>query len=284
MKIKEVINEMLLSVSIKHSKGTHKFYRSHLEHFLNWCNKQDIKEANEFTKDMLVYYIQDLKETCSNTTINKRIGILKRTFKHSNIDFDYLYQIQKLKETKKTFDMISDKDIKRILDYTKSLIAQDKLMYQALILLLLDTGARINEVMNIEKKNINLIEDEILLTTTKSSEDRKVFFIEDTKEVIKQILKLENKTPYLLYNIRKERQINYDDVRYFFKHIKNELEIDKLHAHMFRHTHATILIENDADLISVMKLLGHRNIKTTERYLHLSNSFIKKTYKDKYKR
>ncbi len=284
MKIEEIIKKMLIDVSVRFSVGTYNFYKSHLDHFKRWCDSERLVHVEDFREDELVKYIQMLKSTCSNTTINKRIGILKRTFKNSNIDFEYLYQIPKLKETKKTFNMINKRDLKRIIDYTKSLVTDDKLMYKALILLLIDTGVRINEAMCIEINNIRLNDNEILLTTTKTGVDRVVFFLDDTKEVIEEIIKLNNNSKYLLYNINKKRQINYDDVRYFFRHLKKELNIERLHAHMFRHTHATILLENDADLISVMKLLGHKNVKTTERYLHLSHSFVKKTYKTKYKR
>jgi site-specific recombinase XerD len=55
----------------------------------------------------------------------------------------------------------------------------------------------------------------------------------------------------------------------------------KLHPHMFRHTTATTLVEAGADIASIMEILGHKNIQTTERYLHVSNKHVKKTYQDK---
>ena len=52
---------------------------------------------------------------------------------------------------------------------------------------------------------------------------------------------------------------------------------------MFRHSLASILLEHGADIKSVMELLGHRNLETTERYLHMSKDHVKKTYMKNYK-
>jgi site-specific recombinase XerD len=65
--------------------------------------------------------------------------------------------------------------------------------------------------------------------------------------------------------------------------LKEKLNIDKLHPHMFRHSMATIWLENGADLKSVMTILGHSNIETTNRYLHQNPKHITKLYVDKFK-
>lgn len=282
--IQDLINSKLRDVKLNHSPGTYRFYVSHATHFLNWCIEHNIKSTADMNEDVLLDYISDIKMTCSNVTINKRIGMIKRIFLFSNVEFSFLYSLKKLKETRKTFDMLTRSQVNQIVKHVKLLQSSDKLMYKGLIFLLLDTGARINEVISIEKKNINLNENEILLTTTKMKEDRIVFFLDDTKQILKEIIHLNNDTRYLLFNIKKGRQINYDDVRYFMRYLKKELDIDRLHPHMFRHTLATSLIEKEADLISVMHILGHKNIETTERYLHLSKKHVKKTYQDKFKR
>jgi len=62
------------------------------------------------------------------------------------------------------------------------------------------------------------------------------------------------------------------------KHYRKIMNLDKLHAHMFRHTLASILLEHGADIKSVMEILGHRNLETTERYLHMRKEHVKKTF------
>lgn len=284
MLIKESIERYTSFIKRQHSTGTHKFYKSHLNHFLKWCDDNVIKELSDIKFTVFDDYIAEQKRTCSNATINKRIGILKRWSKHQNHEWDYLNSISKLKERKTTFKMIDYKTMGKIKRYVDSINDEmyNNLMYKTLLHLLIDTGARINEVLSIEKKNVQIKKNEILLTTTKTKSDRIVFFRNDTKELLKKCIS-DHKSNYLLFNKEKNRQLNYDDVRFFFRKLKTVLKIEELHPHMFRHTMATNWLESGADLLSVMETLGHKNLETTERYLHMSKKHIKKTYLDKYK-
>lgn len=83
---------------------------------------------------------------------------------------------------------------------------------------------------------------------------------------------------FLLHNIDKNRAADYDDIRYILRQAKKRLGIKKLHPHMFRHTVATFLVESRMDLPSLMNLLGHRNLETTRRYLHMSKKHVKSRY------
>jgi len=285
MLIKESIERYISYVKRQFSLGTHKYYKSHLGHFLNWAVKRNILNMEDIKYYVFDDYIADMKLTCSNATINKRIGMLKRWSINQNHDFPYLHSINKLKERKTTFKMLDKKSMSKILRYVNSLNPDlyNNLIYKTMIYLLIDTGARINEVLNIEIKNIDLRKNEILLTTTKTKTDRIVYFMNDTLDLVKQVIKKSQST-FLLYNNEKDRLIKYEDVRFFFRKMKRNLGIDELHPHMFRHTMATNWLEAGADLISVMETLGHKNIETTERYIHFNKKHIKKMYVEKYTR
>lgn len=56
------------------------------------------------------------------------------------------------------------------------------------------------------------------------------------------------------------------------------LKLENLHAHMFRHSLASLLLMNKADIKSVQILMGHSDLKTTERYLHTNNNHVQATY------
>lgn len=284
MEIKESIEIYLSYIKRQHSQGTHKFYTSHLGHFLLWCNKRSLDKIQDIQYYVFDDYIADMKISCSNATINKRIGMLKHWSLHQKLDWPYLHDIKKLKERRTTFKMIDNKTMNKIKKYVSGLNTNEynNLVYSTIIHLLIDTGARINEILNIEIKNIALKKNEILLTTTKTKNDRIVFFRNDTKGLILETIK-KSQSNLLLYNNEKDRPIKYDDIRFFFRKMKRLLNIDELHPHMFRHTMATNWLEAGADLVSVMETLGHKNLETTERYLHLNKKHIKKTYLEKYK-
>ncbi|MDY0209846.1 MAG: tyrosine-type recombinase/integrase [Acholeplasma sp.] len=284
MQIRESVERYISYVKRQFSLGTHRYYKSHLGHFLLWADKREILDIEDIKYYVFDDYIADMKQTCSNTTINKRIGMLKRWSINQNHDLPYLHSIKKLKERRTTFKMIDHRTMNKIKKYVHTLDVSiyNNLVYKTMVLLLIDTGARINEVLSIEIKNIDVKKNEILLTTTKTKSDRVVYFRNDTKKLIQDTIK-KSRSNFLLYNNEKDRLIKYEDVRFFFRKMKRILDIDELHPHMFRHTMATNWLEAGADLISVMETLGHKNLETTERYLHVNKKHIKKTYMEKYK-
>lgn len=282
MTIHELINNQLNDVKLNLSQGTFKHYDSHLSHFKKWCDSNSIINVEDLTNEKIIDYINDLKETCQNITINKRIGILKRSFKNSNIPFVFLQSIKKFKETRTTFDMVEYDTLKMIRKYVLSL--DDKyITHKCATLLMMDTGARINEILSIETKDVNQKSRDILLRTTKTKEQRFVFISEKTVNVIRELLKITNNQKYLLINTNSKNKLNYFDINWYMKKLKKELSLEKLHPHMFRHSLATIWLENGADILTVMNVLGHKNMETTQRYLHASKTNIKKKYNDFFK-
>ena len=281
MLIQEVFSRYQSYIKRQHSNGTYRFYKSHLGHFLSWLNKRGILYVDDLKYSTFDDYISDMKDNCSNSTINKRIGILKRCFKQSGIDIPYLQSIQKLKERSKTFEALDLETYQRLRKYIHDLpdVTTNGLYHKLFLALLADTGARIQEIMYIQKKHVNLDDCEILLTHTKTKEDRYVYFTESLSlELIKKALKIKHDHKYLLHNVDKNRPANYDDIRYILRQTKKALKIEHLHPHMFRHTFATYMIESGTDLPTLMNLLGHKNLETTKRYLHVSKVHVKKSY------
>jgi integrase/recombinase XerC len=207
-------------------------------------------------------------------------------YRYSGIRFDALEAIEKFKVRRKTFEMLSEDVLKRIRMHVKRLPDDvgNNLYYKSMLMLLMDTGARINEILKINKRNVNISDQEILLTQTKTKEDRIVFFSQVTGDIIEKMMRHPEcrNHPYLLHNVLKKRPGTYDDVIFIMKKLKKELSIRTLHAHMFRHSMASIWLRHGSDIRSVMDVLGHKNLETTERYLHTSKEHAKRQYCAKY--
>jgi len=279
MTINELVRVKLNEVRLNYSIGNFNYYKSHLMHFLKWCNVNDVINVDDLNDSKLVDYITDLKKTCENITINKRIGILKKTFQASSIPHDYLMSIKKFKETTKTYDMVEYDLLIRIRRHVLSLSDnENNLTIKCILLLMIDTGARANELIHIEKKNVKLDLQEILLTTTKTKENRVVYIHNDTAVEIKKMMALKTNHKYLLHHIAVNRPVNYFDIDWLMKHYRKIMNVDKLHAHMFRHTLASIMLENGSDIKSVQEILGHKNLETTQRYIHSKKDHVKKTF------
>lgn len=279
----------MVEENIEYSEGTKQFYRKHLPILDRYFYEKGINSIDEITLKDVNDFVKDNRKQCSETTINKRLGIIKRCIKSLKIESDELIKIlnlNKLKEVRRSYDMLSQGELKKIVSYVKMLpnTNPNYLMYKTFILLLVDTGARPGEVLAIEKKNIRLDSDEILLKKTKTKIERFVYFYEDTKQCMIELIKLNKSCKYLLWNQSKQRAINYDDVRYIMKLLESAVGIKNIYAYMFRHTFATRLIENGADVFAVKDLMGHEKLTTTQIYTHLSKGHIKKVYQASHKR
>lgn len=281
----ELFEDYLTDIKISKAEGTFKFYENHLQHFGRFIYERNINKLEEIDRSVIVDYITMMKKTVENITINKRVGIIKRCFLFYGIDEHYVHSISKLKEKRRSYDMIEEHDLKKIINYINKLPEEvgNNLMYKGIIFLFINTGVRLTELYNIEKKNVNLKELEILLTKTKNGEDRLVYFRPVIKDLVGQLLKEESSHNFLLHNRIRNRPISYKDVVYLFNKIKKDLNMKKLHPHMFRHTFATNLLVNGVDIKTVMDLMGHNNLSTTQRYMHSSKEHAKKSYLEKYK-
>ena len=133
---------------------------------------------------------------------------------------------------------------------------------------MIDTGVRLRELINIECKNIDLNNNTIYLTETKTKETRFVFFTDFSKRLLIQ----------KEFNSIKLFDISEKGIYKIFLRMKKKMNIDKAHPHMFRHSCATNLLKAGADLESVRQILGHSDIRQTQEYLHFDTQYIKSIY------
>lgn len=286
MKIEEATQLFLQQVKrSSESLGNYSFNKSHLSHFQTWSSERGLVSIMDTTRyDVIDDYIDDMRKTCSSSTINKRIGCLKRMYQFHQVDFKYLYQVKKLRERVTTYEMVEEHQLKKIRAYVKALDDSkgNNLLYKSIILLLSDTGVRLSELLQIEKDNVNLRSQEILLVTTKTKEDRTVFLSDTIIPVLKKMLTIKSDHKYLLHNMLADRPVNGYDIQYLMNKLKRKLGIKKLHSHMFRHSVATIWLQHGADIKTVMDFLGHKNMETTQRYQHSKKEHAKKVYREKF--
>jgi len=155
---------------------------------------------------------------------------------------------------------------------------------RCLLEILLSTGARIGELINIKLSDINISSKEIKVLG-KGNKERIVYINDHTVDALKKYLN--DSRPLLLNNKRSDNlfinhiggNLTTRGVREILDNIikKSSLNI-KVTPHMFRHTFATMLLNEGCDLKSVQELLGHVNMSTTQIYTHVSNNYIKEVY------
>lgn len=269
MNLEKIKNLYLEDIKLNLTIATYKFYACHLNYTFKYFKNNNILEYEQLTKEIIYNFIIFQKEqNVKNATINKRILALKCMFKFNNIQNRDLENIKKLKEERNTFQALTNDEMNKLVYYLNSNAL--KFQNKVLIYLLIDTGARISEILAIQKSNINFTNQTIFLEKTKTHQPRYVFFTESTKLLLLQYVKQIDDN-YLFH-------LKVSSVESMFTRIKNKLNIHKLHPHMLRHSLATKLHNNGMSIIVLQKILGHNNISTTERYIHFELNTIISNY------
>ncbi|MFP3259757.1 MAG: tyrosine-type recombinase/integrase [Sulfolobus sp.] len=162
---------------------------------------------------------------------------------------------------------LDEETFNKLLEITKR--TSDKLILK----LLFDTGLRAKELLSIKVSDIDFERGSITVRNTKNQETRTVFFTEGTKSLLikyikSKCLKSDDKLFNLTYNALYKR----------LKRIGKKIGID-LRPHLLRHTFATVAIKKGVPLPAVQKLLGHKDIRTTQIYTHLLTTDLENIYR-----
>lgn len=259
------------------SEDTYKYYLKHfkcLKDFFQNNNIEYFDQITTYTFDAIIVFLKN--KNLSNTTINKHITTLKICINFLNerkLTNVYVPKKIKLPETQPKIEIIETEVLKEILIY----LDQNKNKNMKLcFLLMLTTGIRRTELTKIKVNNIDLKNGQIYLEDTKNHKPRMIYIITD--EIKDLITELENQIPnqkFLFYSSKTNGYVTPNTVSSYFAKIKKDLELKTLSPHKLRHTYATILINNGADMNSVRLLLGHSTLNMTQRYIQMTNNKLK---------
>lgn len=267
-------------------KKTEKAYRSDLTLFLTWCLDNDIYNISTETIQLYISHLIDEKKL-KDTTIKRKYVVFKAYFKYMNCN-DIVYDKISFKTFKRLPKTLNKNEVNILISTIYSNLNSQKSSYArqiairdtAIIDLLFTIGIRIGELSDIMLSDIDFVEQTILING-KGKKERLLYI--SSNEVI-DILKLwlenrENfkpKTHHLFINKYGNKLSIYGIENIFYKYRDVSLINSKATPHYLRHTFATQLLENGADLRSVQELLGHSRISTTEIYTEICVEHKKK--------
>lgn len=256
--------------------------------FINDELKMDVNQIESISKEHLLKYFKQINiEGLSKRTQARYIASLKSYFRflirEAVIKKDPTDIIDTPKKDKKLPDYLSIDEIERLLqsiDVTTTLGYRDRTMLE----ITYGAGLRVSELLSLKTEDINL-ELGFIRCYGKGNKERIIPIGEIALDFLN--IYLANIRPKIQKNIKtKELFLNSRGKSMsrqgFFKillNYGNKAGIKKhLSPHTLRHSFATHLLENGADLRSVQEMLGHSDISTTEIYTHLSMKQIKKVY------
>lgn len=283
LKFTEAIRNYMKSVEVSKAPDTFKAYQYQFNVINKYLKIKNIVYLNQLTFEHINNMISYFRKTCRNNTINRRIRLLKSVYKHNSIYNEYLFSLKKFRIEVIHYNMFTEQELRKIMNYINNLDSSNpyELTRMIIVLLLIETGVRQSELLSIKIKNIDVEGKVIKLTSTKTKEEGYVFFTDMTKDLLKEYIEFYPEREYLLFNYMAYSKFTYRHLNAFMEHLRKKLDLKHCHAHMFRHTMATMLLENGCPLTSLQKLLRHSDISTTQIYLHMTYKKTKSDY-DKY--
>ena len=266
-----------------YSPNTISSYKKDLEQFKSFCkNKRIVDIDYQFIRSYLSF-LYDKKYTAKS--VSRHVSSLKSYFKfllrNEYINKNPMLLISTPKVEKKLPNYINYNDLETILsipDRNTPLGLRNALILE----LLYSSGVRVSELVNIKLKDIDFNNNRILIFG-KGSKERYVLYGSVCSKLLEEYLYksrgvLTKDSEYLLVN-KFGNKITDRAIRMIIEDvIKQSCLKLKVSPHTFRHTFATHLLNEGADLKTVQELLGHENIATTGIYTHVSNEHLKEVY------
>jgi len=286
--LREFLNH--LSFQKRYSQNTVISYQNDLSAFFDFVLKEyKISEISEISTSIIRTWLAFLKENkYTSKSINRKISSLKAFFKYQlklqRIPVNPVSTITSLKVSKRLPSFVAEKDINTLLNHdffaddfdgkTKSLVFE--ILYQC--------GLRRNELIHLKEKDI----DNGSRTIKVLGKGNKERIIPVSKNLIDSIGKYilgkrqelpELSSETLLVN-KKGKPL---DPKFVYNLVKNNLALvstaDRKSPHVLRHTFATHLTNNGAQINAVKELLGHSSLASTQIYTHNTIEKLKEVYK-----
>jgi len=285
-KMKEIIDQYLTLIQATKnlSDKTITAYRSDYNDFLRFIQE---KRIDELTVLSYVQYLSQVRKLRSSTINRKLISIkmlMKYLYENRITEQNYYLYHFRLKKERKLPKTLAVDEVKKLLNHIQMQHEQAIGSYKewiaarnlALIDVLICTGIRIGEASNINIEDV-CTPDRTILIHGKGKKQR-IIYISSTKtwdnllEWLKVRETREVHTNRLFVN-RYGDQLSIHGIEYIFNSVKKATEINpKSTPHYLRHTFATNLLSNGADLRSVQEILGHSSVATTEIYTEVSTT------------
>lgn len=255
-------------------------YRIDIEKFLKFSKKN----VDEILAEDIFKYMQYLKEKFQYNTVVRKITAIKSMYKflytQKMVKKDPTNKIYNLKKEERLPEVLSLEEIKQIINSFNHNYEDRR--NQLIVKLLFATGARISEILNLEIKDVENNEFKYIKVLGKGSKYRIIPIYDELEEEIKEYIlnirpniKKSDQSFLLFPSIRRE---NFWKV--LKKHAQNIGLKKNIYPHIFRHSVATIMLSNGADIRILQELLGHSSIKTTENYTHVEKSVLKDIYRN----
>ncbi|MCL6099813.1 MAG: tyrosine-type recombinase/integrase [Bacteroidetes bacterium] len=287
--LKTVADEMLSEMSgiTRASENTLEAYSRDIKEFVNFCSEKEINSIDRVSERTIRHFIIRLNENESTkSTISRKLSSLRRLFlfaiKNEYIEKNPIDKIPNPKVTRKLPEIINVDSYLEIFSLVdKENEVKESRQIKAIFELLYGCALRVSELCSLDVGDVDFHGMSIRVLG-KGSKVRVVPLGSKSAEVLKDYLgtlSAKSHSVPLFAEENGERITRHYVYRLVKKYLSKVTDIDKKSPHILRHSAATHMLDNEADIMAVKEILGHENLSTTQIYTHVSVERLKKSYK-----
>lgn len=296
MDINQAIDQYLLHLEIEKGRSRHTLesYSHYLNRFESWADQHNLKSAFEITTDHILSYRQYLNRlvianglTLSKRTQNYHVVALRAWFKYlrkrnlANLPSE---QIELAKLEPKQIQFLESEELQRLMGQPDEK-ANSGLRDMAIMHLLFSTGLRVSELAGLDRETIAKNRDEFSVIG-KGRKERLVFVSPEAKNIILRYLETRTDNDKAAFIRQRETPGKTKTLRLSARSIERIISsyakqagiTKKVTPHTLRHSFATDLLTNGANIRDVQEMLGHSSLATTQIYTHVTNKRLKNVH------
>ena len=276
-------------ITIKHmneSSSTYS-YTEDIYKYIEYMESKGLKDVTNIKEDDLIHYLKYLDDNNYETSSVARKIVSIKSF-HSFLEETYhvpdiSLKINSPKFYRKLPDILSIEEVDSLLDIRVETAFDYR--NKAMLELMYSSGLRVSELVGLELKDIDL-DNRFVRCIGKGKKERivpigdyAIDYLNEYIEIYRPLLKKGYYTESLFLN-NHGKEMTRQGFFLIIKKIAKEKGIEKnITPHMLRHSFATHLLNNGADLRTIQEMLGHSNISTTQIYTNLTTDILKENYK-----
>ena len=283
---RDLVREYLSYLQVEKglSKNSFESYQRDLAKLTNWSEKNNLEIVQLSRQDLREFLIDLATEKLSPTSVNRLISAMRGFYKFlmfdRHITKNPAEDIQSQQTTSYLPKFLNQNEIEQLLaipDVSGEIGLRDRAILETMYA----CGLRVSEVCDLQISDVEL-DAGILTCKGKGNKTRKVPMGKSAVEWLKSYLVLRRKKENIeiqnLFVSMYGRPISRQEVFQFVKEYGTKIGRDDISPHTLRHSFATHLVQNEADIRSVQQMLGHSDISTTQIYTHITDQQLRKTY------
>jgi len=271
-------------------------YTTDINNFMHYVQAAfDLDNIENIDSVMVRTWILTLiEEGISTRSVNRKLSTLKSFFNHhvkiGTIKKNPMNQVHAPKMTKRLPEYVAQDDMEQLFNSDLFDNSFEGWRDRAIIELFYATGMRLSELINIKKQDIDFYDDSVKVIG-KRNKERIIPLTPTARKVFEKYFLLweeefgtMNKNNFIFVTAKGNKMYPkavYNIVR---KYLDMITTIDKRSPHVIRHTFATQLLNNGADINAIKEILGHANLAATQIYTHNSIEKLKSIYKQAHPR